>query len=268
MRRSILACVALSALVLGGCGLGGISSAISGGAPSRPAPTKTVVVVVDLSASTLPFRSLYLQTVKTVIQSLHAGDVLAVAEITSSSITRPTVPILKVIKPFVPLDAAGNPTNNPLLVRKDKLKEAAKLRKVRAQLDLQAQQLFSPQGQGAESTQYTDIMSALTVAQNLFDANKRDEARLVVLSDMMEDAGQFNFYEPVTASVTQAIIQTETSSGQLPDLKGVQVFAVADGTESTATYFSVRSFWLRYFAATGADLKAQDYSNTLNGYGH
>lgn len=266
MRRSALVFAALAALILGGCGLGSLNS-LTGGSQSPASPTKTVVVVVDVSASTRPFRTLYLQTVKTVIQSLHAGDVLAVAEITSSSITRPTVPILTSIPAFVPRDAAGNPTNNPLLVRRDKQKEAAELRRLRAQLDLQAQRLFSPQGQGAESTSYTDIMSALTVAQNIFDTHKRDEARLVVLSDMMEDAGQFNFYEPVTASVTQSIIKTETSSGQLPDLKGVHVFAVADGTESSAAYFSVRAFWLKYFAATGADLKAPDYSNILNGYG-
>jgi hypothetical protein len=117
---------------------------------------------------------------------------------------------------------------------------------------------------GQNEATNSDIMSSLTLAQNIFQDYPGGRPVLVILSDMMEDSQNYNFYNTqLTDSVTQDIISKEKSAGRLPNLQGANVYVVAAGTEDSDKFFEVRNFYLKYFAAAGAKLDTSNYSNAL-----
>lgn len=257
MKRSRLLLILFLAalLVLGGCAL-----------PQKQQQqprTKAVVVLADFSASTAALRDFYLENVSQVLAQMDHGDFLAVCRITSSSVNEPGVLLQEEFAPFVPRDAAGNPTDNPVIVRQAREKADAALAARKAALEEELRRAW-PGELGREKVMSTDIMGSLTVAQNLFATHLRDRSVLVVLSDMLEDSERYNFTrENLSDKRIEEIIAAEQKAGRLPRLQGVKVYVVAPGTGDTSRFFAVRNFWLKYFAACGAELPAENYSNKL-----
>ncbi|MCX8042737.1 MAG: hypothetical protein N3B18_01260, partial [Desulfobacterota bacterium] len=59
---------------------------------------------------------------------------------------------------------------------------------------------------------------------------------------------------------------TEKANNRFPDLHGVKVYVVAPTIQSSERFFQIQKFWLQYFAAAGAILPKEHYSNTLLGF--
>jgi hypothetical protein len=251
----VLVPLLLAMLALGGCALPW---------SRQPQPSgKAVVVLADFSASTAALRDFYLENVRQVLAQMDHGDFLAVCRITASSVNEPGVLLQEEFAPFVPRDAAGNPTDNPVLVRQAREKADAALAARKAALEEEARRAWLGEP-GREKIMRTDIMGSLTVAQNLFAAHRRDRSVLVVLSDMLEDSERYNFTrESLSEKRIEEIITAERGARRLPRLQGVKVYVVAPGTGDTSRFFAVRNFWLKYFAACGAELPAENYGNKL-----
>jgi len=236
--------------------------------------TKTVVLLCDLSESTKHVRNFYLDSFKTVLSSISHGDVLVMAKITEASITEPSIPIKKEFPPFVAKDKMGNPTDNPVIVRRLKEEADKNLEETKSELLKIATTLVRgsepPIGDRPEVKEpskrilRTDIFSSLHVAAGLFKEYKRDKSILVVLSDMIEESSDYDFKkEHLTERRIEAIIRKEKAADRLPDLRGVKVYVVCAGVTTKDMFFALQRFWLRYFKECGADLKKERYASAL-----
>jgi len=229
------------------------------------APRKTVVVLADLSESTIGLRDLYLNSLAGIIQKMEHGDFLMVAKITESSINEPEVPIKEEFPAFIPKDAADNPTDNPLLVREARQEADADLEVKRKELLEITKKLLMPEEKQRRKVINTDVMSSLLLARNAFQNYQREKNILVIFSDMIEDSPDgYSFYrEKLTDQRINTIIEAEKAKGLLPDLKGVKVYVVAASTKDSKRFLEIQKFWLKYFSACGADLSKENYNSTM-----
>ena len=261
-RRSFL--LALFAAALSGCrsGTGGQDS------PSRDTGAASfgtaVVATFDISASahTKTVAARYLDGFEQVVEAVQGGDKVEGYPITS--ITQATS-MDRISKKF--------PVSKGLLDNP----ETYKAEFAQAQRDAvnQARTVLKLPTAGA-----TDILNAFTDASGILDGCKGMNRRLCIFSDMIHQAGNYDFArEDLTPSRTKAIIQAQRRAGLLPSLTGVTVWVAGAGADpSDPTVISqrfllepdkiaqIRNFWIAFFDACGADLTANRYSATLQNY--
>lgn len=154
----------------------------------------------------------------------------------------------------------GNPTDNPILVKRAK-KEADKdpERKKERFIKTVRALLFSK-----KKAMHTDIMSSLNLAEKIFRTFQRDKSILVIFSDMIEDSSRYNFErEKLTDKRIEEIIREEKIKNRMPYLKDVEVYVVAAASIDPNKFFTIQKFWLRYFKECGADISKENYTNTL-----
>lgn len=262
-RLAILICI-LFAVGTGAFGCAALSK------KTQKQPTKSIVVLVDLSISTAPVRPVYASSFEKILESVGHGDAVTAAKITDSSITEPEIPVNKEFPPFVALDSTGKPTDNQLLVEKAKKEADQRILQEKKLLLSSFRGFVNPQvntAGKAVGTPRTDIMSSLIVAQNVFKSQKRDNNVLVIMSDMVEDSVNYSFpKEKLTDDRIAEIINNEKANGRLPDLSGVKVYVVAAGSKDSNQFLQVRKFWLRYLKEAGAIINEENYGNSLIGF--
>ncbi len=231
---------------------------------SKNMPSKTVVVLCDLTESTRNFHSAYLENLKTILSTIRHGDVIVAAKITNSSIAELEIPIKDEIQKFIPVDKMGNPTDNPILVKSSKKEADDKLSKQKELIIDKLNNMFSANNDLKRKILNTDIMSSLHVAEKIFKSYKREELVLVMLSDMIEDSTEYDFEkENLIDKRAEEIIKKEKTRNRIPDLQGVKVYVVAAGTKESNRFFAIQNFWLRYFKECGADLTKERYGSAL-----
>jgi hypothetical protein len=112
-------------------------------------------------------------------------------------------------------------------------------------------------GPSAGKRPHTDLIA------NLFDAathaSGKTNARVILLSDMLQSTPTLNF-EPPRPVPGLEWIERAKARRVIPNLKGVCVFAIG-GVVSNDHGVLVRDFWERYVAAAGGSLK--QYSRTI-----
>lgn len=227
-------------------------------------PSKTVVVLCDLTESTKNLSNAYLESFKTILSTISHGDVIVAAKITNSSIAEPEIPIKDEIQKFVPVDKMGNPTDNPILVKSSKKEADEKLAKQKELIIDKLNNMLSPNNNRNRKIINTDIMSSLHVAEKIFKNYKREKLVLVMLSDMIEDSTEYNFEkENLIDKRAEDIINKEKSKNRLPDLQKVKIYVVAAGAKESNKFFAIQNFWLRYFKECGADLTKERYGSAL-----
>lgn len=114
-------------------------------------------------------------------------------------------------------------------------------------------------GMGAVRT--TDILQTLSRLSNYVRASDRRPVQLILLSDMLNYSSALKM-ERVDQIPDVAWVERRRGDGLLPELPGVCVAAV--GAEvGTPRGVKSRSFWMEYFTAAGATLRADNYRQTL-----
>lgn len=109
----------------------------------------------------------------------------------------------------------------------------------------------------ARRARHTDLFSTLHVAAEFTRAAGGHQTVLVVLSDMLQSAGNIEM-EGLRRMPPEGWIDAQRAAGLLPRLDGACVMVVgADAT--TPEGAAVRDFWLRYFEAAGARLRPESY---------
>jgi len=227
-------------------------------------PQKTIVVLCDLSESTSNLRDAYLDSFKKVTSPIGHGDVIVAAKITEASITEPEIPVKEAFPEFVPQDKMGNPTDNPVLVKKAKKEADERLGREKEEIAKIANHIFFAKRDDRQRILHTDIMSSLHVAEKVFKNYRRDRSILVMLSDMIEDSSEYNFEkENLTDRRIEEILAKEKARNRIPDLRDVKVYVVAAGAGGSKRFFAAQNFWLRYFKECGANLSKENYGSAL-----
>jgi len=221
---------------------------------------KIIVVLCDLSESTRNMRNIYLKSFKKIISSIKHGDAIFVVKITESSIEEPEIPIKEIFPKFVPKDAFGNPTDNPLIKKKERKKADEELRRKKEKCIKDAEKLFFSKKRILK----TDILSSLHVADRIFKNFPEKKPILVILSDMVEDSLDYNFEkERLNEERIREIIENERLKERLPDLKGVKVYVIGAQARDKKKFFSIQNFWINYFKECGAILEKKNYGSAL-----
>lgn len=212
------------------------------------APSKTVVVLFDISGSTLnpAIREQYRNDFIKITDPKHAlfpGDAIAADLIADSSAAGSTLPINEELQ-------ANSWDTNTIKVKKAN-REILKRIMEDADVILQSNQ----------QAKSTDILSSLQIAERVFKTYNKERNVLVIMSDMVEDSQSYNFEkEKLTDSRVTEIIAKERKAGRLPDLKNVQVYAIKNATgQSKLDHGAIQNFWLRYFQETGARIDKAHY---------
>ena len=215
-------------------------------------PSSATMVLFDLSKSTSgkTVRNNYYDILQTIIDNTHGQ--FAVNIIDADPLAHSGLPINEYFPSY-------SVTSNRLTYdaqRKEMIKNA--LRKGKHVLAYRAPRSG------------TAILDSLTLAQNYFNSYPSVKSRyLVILSDMVEVSGRDKFTQrSLLPKYVARFLRKEKRDGELPDLRGVTVYLVGAGVKVGSDLPSkaiqeVEKFWLRYFAASGANLTPNRYGPTL-----
>lgn len=216
-------------------------------------PTKTILVLFDLSGSTNNAqRQKYNAIFSRILERVGFGDALVAAKITESSIAEQEIPVKE---EFAPLKLTGNALKNKVAIREAEEKLIPRKEAIAATVK---EALFS------KKSKKSDLMGALHLAGKIFKSYQHDRSILVVMSDMLEDSQAYNFSnEKLTQERIRDILENEKKANRLPDLANVKVYVVAAGNLDTDKFFTLQSFWLEYFTACGAKAEPANYANDL-----
>jgi hypothetical protein len=100
----------------------------------------------------------------------------------------------------------------------------------------------------------SDIFGAIALASQILQNNKNTSKLLIILSDMRQNALNFDFERPPVIDIS--LLERTEKKGLIPDLKGVKVFVFGvHAIGKSAVYWeSIRRYWQMYFKKAGADL--------------
>jgi hypothetical protein len=107
----------------------------------------------------------------------------------------------------------------------------------------------------------TDLFHTLYRAADYSKAANGRRTTVVLLSDMLQSTGDVDM-EKRGGVPADSWTEALRADGRLPDLRNVCVFVVgADATTSKGS--QVRRFWQRYFVASGATFRPENYRNMV-----
>jgi hypothetical protein len=220
---------------------------------SKP-KTAVIVVLFDVSASTVETRERYLHDFeKHVLDKLQGGDFLIADLITENPLATRSYPIDEKFPAFNPV------TDNRLTYEQEMQKRRERIKQVVKDL-LQ------------QSRKRTNLLDALAMVGKTFNEQRckgMPYKVLIVFSDMIEQSDQYDFASTkLTDARTRQIIETLRKQGRLPDLKGVKVWvagatAAKQGGLKPDKIYEIENFWIEYFKACGAELTRERYAPVL-----
>jgi hypothetical protein len=223
------------------------------GKPTPPPPAKCVVVLIDLSLSAAEpaMRRVYADAIKTIFASLKPGDALFAGWITDRSAGELILPVKLDLPRFQPS------TDNPLVVEAERAQALAALAlETGKACDGLIADLESPRPKILK----THIMASLSLAERVFPKLGRPRNVLVLMSDMLEDSDRYIFKDlQLTPQATGKIVADEAAANRIAALAGAHIYVVGASGATDDKILAVRDFWLGYFKAAGADLRAEDY---------
>lgn len=103
----------------------------------------------------------------------------------------------------------------------------------------------------------TDVLSTIHDVAADLRAHPDHRTTLYLFSDMLQANQELNFERP-GATPPESWVDSAAKEGTLPDLEGLCVMVVGARVDTDAGQ-AVRSFWERYFEATGARLESRNY---------
>lgn len=208
-------------------------------APLSPA----VLVMVDFSQSAASLLPDYKRYLDEIVGRIPAGGRINVGKIQKATVAS--------FEPFISEVVPGEP--GLMDVEEDVRDEqrAVGLRIRRAVDSVFSSPTFSPG---------TNIISALGLVHDVFPNS--DRRVLVLLSDMQHTSSDLDLEKAnITDKFIEATLAKLQQAGQLPDLKGVEVYVAGATAKTDERYNSIKKFWLKLFAQAGAEVRS--YSRAL-----
>jgi hypothetical protein len=221
-------------------------------------PSTTWYVLVDTSGvrENMETRQHYAGHLRTVFSNLAPGDAVVVALITEMSIAEPSFLVRHQFQPF------KASTDNELYQRAEQEKFTADFNQKKDQLLSEAEDFILHNDRIAPKT---DIITACHVASAVLKQNPAAYKKLIIVSDMEEYDGTYNFIKDKLDEerIRRIIAQEQASPRKIPDLGGVNVFVAGASSKDSERFFKIRNFWQAYFREAGATLSDEDYGATL-----
>lgn len=116
----------------------------------------------------------------------------------------------------------------------------------------------------------TDLLTSCIVAHRVLSRHNNVTRReLVFFSDMIQNAGGYNFYDAdLSDRQIMKMLDTLKRSRALPDLSGVHVYVSGAGIDpshkvTASRNLAIGRFWSAYFEAANAEMDPGDYSARL-----
>jgi len=103
----------------------------------------------------------------------------------------------------------------------------------------------------------TDVFATIRRAADYAKVADGRRATLILLSDMENSTDEMRM-ERAGGIPSPAWIEVRRSASRLPDMRGVCVLVAGAGS-TTQHEATIRDFWIRYFAAAGTALTANNY---------
>lgn len=252
--RLTRACIAHAVvLVAAACGRGGASpvpsadstAAVPGAAAAAATPVQ-YVVGIDISASRTPTQLAEgRRLLDGVIDRMTHGDRVVLVETYQAG-----------------TDAARQWTDSiPALRRPPEALPSERRRAAEFRDDAKGTAAAFLDPERAKQIRSTDVFGTLARAADYARAARGRRTTVLLLSDMIQSTPEVNM-ERAGSVPGAAWIAGRRAQDRLPDLRGVCV-VVAGADVRTARGATVREFWRRYFAATGADFQDANYRNMI-----
>lgn len=206
--------------------------------PSVAFPSKTVVVMIDLSDSTESQRDDYHKYFDDLLATIESGDKLVLMQIALAPTGGSVIALHQEYPGF------------SLFENRDR----QRLRQ--RQLKDEAVRVF------AETLQIivkeTPILDTLLQTERLFASFPNDRRAVVIFSDMQEySAKGLNFVKGGGVDdpkKVDAVLNHLAADKRLPSLNEVEVYVAGARHQDTSRFLSIKNFWKAYFSRTGARL--------------
>lgn len=233
----------------------------AGCAPSTPVGLErgtAVIVFVDFSQS-IPREDLaaYQQEIEgQILPSLVPGDRLLIAPIHDRTLTD-FRPLVEATLP--PRPQFNGWLDNVLKYNRQTKDVETQVLQAKDKLATDVARVFTKR----YSSQQTDILSSLLIAQKLFHDESRRKV-LVLMSDMIEDNPPLRFdrisWSPTTIDTLLAELEARSL---IAKLAGVCVYVSGASAKSADLAENIGRFWQAYFQRTGADMDLARYAHVL-----
>jgi hypothetical protein len=244
--RDVVLVLALS-LMTGAC------SAVAKGSAD---PGPLVVVLIDVSRSTASpeIRTGYLEAF---------GHVLDFADERGGTVIADVVDENPLAHSSYPVNATFRSCN---ALTENELTCETRVRTTRDEAVATVRQILEPEDRPAG----TDIHNGLRLAARVFGAYPdAGERYLVMLSDMVERSPQLHLGRPAfDAATADRLLHELVAQDEVPDLTGVEVYAVGAGvvagTEMSAErILAIERFWQGFFERSGARWSPEGFGAAL-----
>jgi hypothetical protein len=234
----------LSACALNACGNGNTQEAALASYSAEDVPTREpvdVVAVVDHSNSiTLQERTRQQELLRELVQELSFDDRLVIQVAHAEGVREGIAPIVAVMP---------SARNGERPARSESLAlESAKRSADQAVRTLSANPVIAR----------TDLIATMHTAANRFVPSDASRPLLLIMSDMLQCAGDVCFETPGSSVPDASWTTAEKEEGTLPELSGICV-SVVGADPSSSHGVRVREFWARYFEAAGAKFEKDRY---------
>lgn len=223
---------------------------------SATKPSKTVVVLFDMSASTATdaTRQAYVSGFNQVADQFATGDALVGGWITDNSASELELPV-NVVLDLAPASGRSlvDEANRLEAVRRaDNEREEAKR--------LMEERLLA----AGRRIMRTDILGSLEQAARVFQTYRRNRNVLVLFSDMVQDSSELNLEKTnLSGPQINRLVASLSTRGRIPDLAGIEVFCVGASQLDAARSRLIQQFWSAYFQAAKADFRPERYGAAL-----
>ena len=222
-------------------------------------PGTDIVVFVDFSQSIdRADRALFEQDfTDRIIPSLSPGDRILIAPINDKTLTD-FHPLLEETLP--PTPEFNGWLDNVLKYNRQVRDTDAQVVKLRESIQQKVAGIFA----AGYTSQQTDILSSLLIAEKLFHNNEPRHKVLILMSDMIVDYPPYRF-ERIDwgPSTNQEILSEIEEKGLIPNLSGVCLFVSGASARSAQLAENIGQFWQEYFRRTKADMNPSRYAHVL-----
>ena len=198
--------------------------------------SRCILVLFDVSDSTMQRRNSYLETFKKkILPALKGGDRI-VADIISDN----------------PLEQSSYPINIELTPYKlqNKILYKREIGNLKVNISTTVENML----QVDRRVKKTKILEAMELAIRVFATYKNyDKKILVLFSDMIEDSDIYNF-ERINWQKNNLDNLIQRIQNKIQDFSGVKIYIITGTTftSSNANYNYIRRFWTTYFKKSGA----------------
>ena len=217
-----------------------------------------IVIFIDFSQSIgRSDRALFKQDFTNhIVPTLSAGDRILIAPINDKTLTA-FHPLLEETLP--PTPEFNGWLDNTIKFDREVKHSDAQVGKLKESIQRQVASIFA----AGYTSQQTDILSSLLIAEKLFHNQPRHKV-LILMSDMIVDYPPYRFDRIAwSPSANQKILSELDEKGLIPDLSGVCVYVSGISARSAQLAAHIGQFWQEYFRRTKADMDPSRYAHVL-----